>query len=153
LPNRKIENIKLHLLSKTRVDQATGCYIWMGAFIGNYPVCKNPATGKNEYAHRLMYKEFVEYISPAVELHHVCRRPACINPSHMQVTSPSNHPDGAPNVNRTKTHCIKGHEFTPENTYTYNGKRQCRKCVNSYPRKRGTHKGYRPKGTKSCVSL
>lgn len=32
------------------------------------------------------------------------------------------------------THCKKGHEFTPENTYTYasNGKRTCRKCRRAF---------------------
>lgn len=30
---------------------------------------------------------------------------------------------------KTKTHCIKGHEYTEENTYRYpNGARQCRIC-------------------------
>jgi diadenosine tetraphosphatase ApaH/serine/threonine PP2A family protein phosphatase len=29
----------------------------------------------------------------------------------------------------TKTHCIHGHEFTPENTYSYHGKRVCKTCA------------------------
>jgi hypothetical protein len=32
------------------------------------------------------------------------------------------------NANKWKTHCKRGHAFTPENTYTYQGKRQCRAC-------------------------
>lgn len=27
-----------------------------------------------------------------------------------------------------KTHCIRGHEFTPENTRVYRGRRSCRAC-------------------------
>lgn len=30
--------------------------------------------------------------------------------------------------NAVKTHCANGHEFSPENTYLYRGKRQCRAC-------------------------
>lgn len=34
-------------------------------------------------------------------------------------------------LRRAATHCKRGHEFTPENTYVYpnrNGKRRCRTC-------------------------
>lgn len=42
-----------------------------------------------------------------------------------------------------KTHCSQNHEFTPENTHTYRGRRICRKCTilrtKTYrQRKRGT---------------
>ncbi len=30
--------------------------------------------------------------------------------------------------NRTKTHCKRGHEFTCENTYVWNGHRECKTC-------------------------
>ncbi len=30
--------------------------------------------------------------------------------------------------NEQKTHCPRGHEYTPANTYTYDGRRFCRKC-------------------------
>ena len=31
--------------------------------------------------------------------------------------------------NRAKTHCSRGHEFTPENTRHYQGERHCRPCA------------------------
>lgn len=30
--------------------------------------------------------------------------------------------------NAAKTACVRGHEFTPENTYDARGKRECRAC-------------------------
>jgi len=33
-------------------------------------------------------------------------------------------------VNAQKTHCPQGHEYTPENTMTFNGMRSCRQCMN-----------------------
>jgi hypothetical protein len=33
------------------------------------------------------------------------------------------------NQNAGKTHCIHGHEFTPENTYRSTGARKCRTCT------------------------
>ena len=32
------------------------------------------------------------------------------------------------NQNSSKTHCIHGHEYTEENTYTYKGTRSCKVC-------------------------
>lgn len=35
-------------------------------------------------------------------------------------------------VNTNKTHCIRGHEFTKENTYVSSGHRSCRECSRQY---------------------
>jgi hypothetical protein len=37
-------------------------------------------------------------------------------------------------ANTAKTHCLRGHEFTPENTRLYRGKRNCRTCGRMYRR-------------------
>lgn len=39
-------------------------------------------------------------------------------------------------INRAKTHCIRGHEFTPENTALDRGKRSCRICRRAADRAR-----------------
>lgn len=31
---------------------------------------------------------------------------------------------------RIKDHCLRGHEYTPENTVTKHGRRNCRRCKN-----------------------
>jgi hypothetical protein len=46
-------------------------------------------------------------------------------------------PRGAAAVNARKTHCIRGHEFTPENTYrSSDQKRACRTCNDERQRER-----------------
>lgn len=37
---------------------------------------------------------------------------------------------------KNKTHCVRGHEMTPENTRVANGHRSCRECHRAYDRNR-----------------
>ncbi|NED52837.1 HNH endonuclease, partial [Micromonospora aurantiaca] len=63
---------------------------------------------------------------------HLCRNRACVNVTHLEiVTNRINILRGETlqAANAAKTHCIRGHEFTPENTYVKNGGRDCRTCA------------------------
>lgn len=71
------------------------------------------------------------------ELDHLCRVRACVNPGHLElVTHRVNmvRGFGPHGINARKTHCIHGHEFTPENTYIRpsTGHRYCRTCARNY---------------------
>ena len=63
--------------------------------------------------------------------HEVCDNPACYEPTHLVAKSKRENirrSQAATGINHQKTHCDHGHEFTPENTYQWNGHRGCRKC-------------------------
>jgi len=87
-------------------------------------------------AHRHAYITSKGPIPNGLGLDHLCRNPACVNPAHLEaVTNRTNalRGVGVSAVNAKKTHCIRGHEFTRENTYQRRGKRgrvwrQCREC-------------------------
>ena len=91
------------------------------------------ANGSRQYTHRIAYELLVGEIPDGLELDHLCRNPACFNPDHLEpVTHMVNqHRGNSPwGKNARKTHCIHGHEFTPENTYLRKDKkaRQCETC-------------------------
>jgi len=93
------------------------------------------------YAHRWAYEFFVGPIPEGLELDHLCRNRACVNPSHLEpVTKKTNIMRGVslPAQNAIKTHCLRGHEFTPENTLVpLPGRRRCKTCVNDRRRRTG----------------
>jgi hypothetical protein len=89
--------------------------------------------------HRLAYEQLVEPIPDGLVLDHLCRRPPCFNPDHLEpVTTQVNvlRGEGAPAAYAARTHCGNGHEFTEANTYQRqdgNG-RKCRTCQRDYMR-------------------
>ena len=107
-----------------------GCWEWQGdrgPRYGQFYI--NP---RKLMAHRLAYELFRGDIPEGLQLDHLCRFTFCIRPDHLEpVTGRENiHRSNAPaGRNARKTHCIRGHEFTPLNTYRDSrGNRQCQAC-------------------------
>lgn len=129
------------LLARTEV-QPNGCWRWTGYI--------NPS-GYGQIGHKrphvLIYERMVGPVPAGLELDHLCHTQdsscpggkscphrACVNPAHLEpVTGAENRLRARSPVaeNARKTHCIRGHEFTPENTYVPPKKpnaRHCRTC-------------------------
>ncbi|MGV9540875.1 HNH endonuclease signature motif containing protein [Nocardia beijingensis] len=105
---------------------AEGCWNWTGSRdrhgYGMFWVDKH-----HKIAHRAVYENSVGPIPKNLELDHLCRNIACVNPDHLEPVTRKE------NIRRRfalMTHCVRGHKFTPENTYLRagTGHRQCRAC-------------------------
>lgn len=116
--------------SKIAYCPTTGCWLWEGPGMGNGYGVFNVGF-KHLSAHRFAYEMLKGPIPPGLTIDHLCRNRACVNPDHMEpVTNVENVMRGESLAaqNARKTHCMRGHEFTVENTNTNGGRRQCRAC-------------------------
>ena len=68
------------------VVTAGGCWIWQR---GLNPVSGYGQTSSGEYAHRMMYRKHEGEIPEGMQIDHLCRVKACINPDHLEVVTRS----------------------------------------------------------------
>lgn len=93
--------------------------------------------GRPRKAHRVVYELLSGPIPAGLDLDHLCRKRACSYPAHLEpVTRRVNllRGDTFQATNAAKTHCPRGHEYTPENTHRQ-GPHKTRRCKACWGRK------------------
>lgn len=118
-----------------KIEKTEDCWLWRGARTPmGYGIFK--VKNKNNYAHRYAYELTKGKIPETLVIDHLCRRPSCVNPDHLEpVTIGENVLRGV--IVRRRNHCENGHALIPINVYVNptTGKRRCKTCRNFYRRK------------------
>lgn len=107
---------------------------------------------KHSAAHRVVFEMWIGPVAPGLVVDHTCHNKAaklrqcsggkeclhrmCCNPEHMEVKTNRENITASPisavwnQRGKYLTHCWRGHEFTPENTYNppNGGSRACKEC-------------------------
>lgn len=125
-------------ISAARPDLGS-CWLWKNARNNPYEYGNFRPGGERRkvLAHRWAYEELIGPVPEGLELDHLCRTPACVRPSHLEpVTHRVNIRRGtAGQWQQAKTHCPRGHVYSPENTRVSDkGHRWCLSCAKARPR-------------------
>lgn len=107
------------------------CVLWPRVKDGHYGEVF--VDGRRIGTHRLAYEHVRGPIPDGLSLDHLCRRPSCLNPYHLEpVTTRENtmrSPIAPASVNARKTECPYGHPYDETNTLPRReGGRICRTC-------------------------
>ena len=118
-----------------KIEKTSSCWNWLASKDRDgYGRIK--ISGRTFQAHRASWDIHNGSIPEGMSVLHHCDNPSCVNPFHLFLgTALDNVRDRdakGRNGCSKRTHCPKGHEYSPENTTLWRCQRKCRTCKKYY---------------------
>lgn len=136
MAKKRISDRERFFKNLTKVE--SGCWQWKLALdrdgYGLFSVgSQRDNSASRVRAARYAYTELVGPIGDGLQIDHLCKNRACVNPDHLEPVT--QHENILRSANTTKVACTYGHFYTVRNTLrTKQGHRHCRACWNLYMR-------------------
>lgn len=115
-------------IAMVRAGNTVDCIEWPGSRLPDgYAQGRNPGHSGLQYAHRMVYERLVGKIANGLQLDHLCKNRACVNPTHLEPVTPRENTRRSASfvaAQMAKTHCPNGHPYD----WVDAGKRRCRAC-------------------------
>lgn len=125
---------------KVSGNDVAECWIWTGGRgttgYGNFIT----AWPKRTVAHRWAYQQLITDVPAGLDLDHLCRNRACVNPWHLDPVTRKVNLNRGVHANAVKDRCPQGHTYSPENTRMHSGRRECRACERRRNREAARHR-------------
>lgn len=126
------KRVAARFLSKVAKSPDSDCWLWQGAILSNGYGWFRWAGSK--YAHRVAYELHYGSLPNGLDIYHpICGVRHCVRPSHLEAAPQRTvvlRGKGPASINAKKTHCIRGHPFSAQNTrITHKRGRAGRTCL------------------------